>query len=230
MTCWKILMRTACGPRLFLFAELHFDGKHTATLPYEDLVITVDTKPSPDGTGRVPVATGQYLGQLVFSLQPDENGQDEPAADVRVMRIDPATRIPQVVLSYFWGGAHCCTVTKIATIDASARWHVMDAGALDSDGYEFKDLDGDGGVELISVDNNFLYAFEAYAGSFAPTRITKLVGPKLKDVTRDAEYKTFLRQRLDEMEAAAPRRGAGRDQAGAKNHFGLQAKSSLLHR
>jgi len=37
--------------------------------------------------------------------------------------------------------AHCCTVTKIATLNNEGDWHVIDGGALDGDGYDFEDLD-----------------------------------------------------------------------------------------
>ncbi len=68
-------------------------------------------------------------------------------------------------------------------------------------GYEFKDLDGDGVYELISSDNDFLYAFGCYACSTMPARIEKLLGQKLVNVTRDAKYQKFLREVLKRMEA-----------------------------
>jgi hypothetical protein len=119
------------------------------------------------------------------------------------MRLDPTTSLPQVILEYFWGGAHCCTITKIATVDSSGKWHAVDGEVLDGGGYRFEDLDGNGGNELVSVDNSFLYAFACYACSYAPTRIHKLIGSELREVTRNPRYQNFLRQQLREMETYA---------------------------
>jgi hypothetical protein len=94
-------------------------------------------------------------------------------------------------------------VTKIVTVDSAGTWHVVDGGALDGGGYVFSDLDEDDGAELLSKDNSFLYAFGPYPDSYAPTRITKLVGSELRDVTHDTRYQDFLRQQLHEMDRAA---------------------------
>jgi len=153
----------------------------------------------------VPFATGLYKGQKALSIHLDrkDGGQEEPYAEVWLMKLDPSTTAPQVIFTYSTGGAHCCTVTKIATIGEEGSWRVVDAGELDSDGYAFKDLDGDGGHELVNIDNSFLYAFCAYSCSNAPTRIKKLVGIDLRDVTSNSRYQKFLRQQLQEMEANA---------------------------
>ena len=183
---------------------LTYDGKQFASLRYGDLILEADSEPSKDDPqSRVPYVVGRYKGQQVFGLHVEGSGREEPAADVSVMRLDPGTSLPQIVLAYYWGGAHCCTVTKIATTDTAGNWRVLDGGALDGDGYEFKDLDGDGGAELLSVDNSFLYAFASYAESYAPTRITKLINVELRDVTHEVRYEQFLRTRLKEIEAAA---------------------------
>ena len=141
-------------------------------------------------------------------LRVEDNGTEgveKPAADVRVMRLDPTTTAPQIVFTYFWDEfpGHCCTVTKIATVDSAGAWHVVDGGALDGGGYVFSDLDEDDGAELVSKDNSFLYAYASYPESYAPTRISKLVGSELRDVTHDTRYQPVLRQELHEMEMMA---------------------------
>jgi uncharacterized protein YecT (DUF1311 family) len=188
-------------------ATVKYDGKKPSGLQYGDISLTVDSEPVAGGPERIPFVTGRYKGESAFTIRlndgPDSYGQEEPAAAVSLMKIDPSTPAPQVVLSYFWGGAHCCTMTRIATVDAAGQWHVVDAGALDGEGYEFKDLDRDGGSELISVDNSFLYAFDCYACSYAPTRVQKLIGTALQDVTRAPRYQPFLRYQLRQMEKQA---------------------------
>ena len=175
---------------------------------YDDLIITIDSEPSKsENSNRVPfVQAHSNDGAIKFAihLEGDEDvGQEQPSAQAQLMRLNPSSERPEVIFTYNWGGAHCCTITKIATLDGPGNWHIIDGGILDGDGYEFLDLDRNGGGELVSTDNSFLYAFCSYACSYAPTRINKLIGQELKDVTTDDEYQDFLRARLGQLEESA---------------------------
>jgi hypothetical protein len=182
---------------------IKYDGKHAATLHYGDLSVTIDSERGSDADSRVPVFTGRYRDQVVFSFRIEDAEAQEPVAEAHVMRLDPKTPVPQVVITAFTFGAHCCTVTKIATAEAPDQWRVLDAARLDGDGYTFADLDNDGAKELISIDNDFLYAFASYAASYAPTRIAKLAGSDINDVTDEPKYRGILRRKVQEMEADA---------------------------
>jgi hypothetical protein len=98
--------------------------------------------------------------------------------------------VPEAIVSTYSGGAHCCTNFTIHGW-RQGQSITTETGLLDSDGGEFKDLDGDGRQEFWTVDNAFLYAFDSYAGSFAPTRIYHYKDGKLVDVTR--KYPKVLR-------------------------------------
>jgi hypothetical protein len=174
-----------------------------------NLTVTVDSQPNPNGVGQVAVARGQYEDRIAFSLRADRTIRSGvSSALVELRQLNLSTGVPQVVFTYFSGGAHCCMQTMIVTRDPSGKWHSVDGGALDGDGgYEFINLDSTGGNLLVSLDNSFLYAFACYACSFAPTSIKRLVGAELLDVTRNPKYLTFLRERLQQMEARA--RSAG---------------------
>jgi hypothetical protein len=181
-----------------------YDGKHAATLRYNDLTVTLDSAPGSEAKQRIPVIKGRVGDQEVFSIEIEDAEAEEPAAAARVVRLDPATRVPQVVVTAFTGGAHCCAVTRIVTANADGAWRVVSPPNLDGiEGYAFTDLDHDGVDEMISVDNDFLYAFECYACSFAPTRVYRLNGTDMEDVTADAKYLDFLRGRVRDIEAAA---------------------------
>jgi len=82
-------------------------------------------------------------------------------------------------------------------------WRVVSAPDLDGEGYAFVDLAGDGVQVLAAVDNDFLYAFECYACSFAPTRVYRLTGTDLEDASEEPTYRAFLRERVQAMEKAA---------------------------
>ena len=184
--------------------KIKYDPKRTATLTYGELTVTIAGEPGEDDkNSRVPVFTGRIRDQVVFSIRIEEAEAREPVATAEVMRLDPATRLPQVVMTGFTFGAHCCTITRIATIVGSDEWRVLDTGELDGEGYQFVDIDHDGAKELVSYDNSFLYAFGSYGDSYAPTRITRLAGSDLNDVTAEPKYRAFLRRRLQDMEADA---------------------------
>jgi serine protease Do len=192
-----------------MLAMLKYDGTKTATLQYGDLVITVDSEPSKsEVTSRIPfVQAHSNDGAIKFAihLEDDEDvGQEQPNAQVRLIKLDPSSTQPQVIFTYNWGGAHCCMITKIATVDEKGNWHIVDGGILDGDGYEFVDLDRNGGGELVSIDNSFLYAFCSYACSYAPTLVKKLTGRELRNVRTKGEYQEFLRYRLRQLETSAP--------------------------
>jgi serine protease Do len=111
---------------------------------------------------------------------------------------------PQIVVTEFSGGAHCCTSTWILNRPpGAAAWSLIEAEQLDGDGYWVEDVDGDGGLELLSADNHFFYAFDSYAGSFAPLKISQLQNGKLQDVTDRAEMRDRLVQDLANMEFSA---------------------------
>jgi hypothetical protein len=184
-------------------ARTVFEGGEATTLNYQSLLVTVegDQRPAADPSGPIPVITGRYQGKVIFSLRIDDGGRP---TTVEVRHLNGTATLPQVVIMSYTGGAHCCTDTKILTADSSGSWHLVDGGTLDGDTpYRFIDLNKDGSSELVSVDNSFLYAFGCYACSYAPTRISKLAGLELRDVTREPIYQDFLRGELQAMEKFA---------------------------
>lgn len=114
---------------------------------------------------------------------------------------------PQIIVTEFTGGAHCCTNTGILNRPVgAAAWSLIEGQMLDGSGYWVEDVDGDGALELMSVDNQFLYAFDSYAASFAPLKIARLEEGKIVDVTDRPEMKTRLAQDLAGVEFSAKSR------------------------
>ena len=128
-----------------------------------------------DAAEFMPVATGWRGATQVFSMVHGDVVAETPKSEIVALRLDAASPAPQIVFSAFWGGAHCCTVTKIATLGPGG-WTVLDGDVLDGSGYGFEDIDGDGVYELISSDNSFLYAFAPYSDSLAPVRLWRCKG------------------------------------------------------
>jgi S1-C subfamily serine protease len=185
--------------------QVKYDGSKQVNLRSGELVLNVSSLPSGKESGRFPVLTGSANGRLAFTARLEESSNEVPNAEVSVVRLDPASPEPQVVFSSFWGGAHCCTVTKIVT-KVGAEWRVVQGKTIDGDGgYTFDDIDGDGAAELLSIDQTFLYTFAPYAGSWAPESISKLSGDRLVDVTAHPGFRTYMRQELYRIEYLASR-------------------------
>ena len=151
------------------------------------------------------VLSGEEKNGLKFSFSIGKEGEYVPlGAEAAFIKLDAASTAPQLVLKRYSGGAHCCTMTWIATKpDGAAGWSLLEGENLDGGGYWFEDVDGDGGQELLSVDNRFLYAFDSYAGSFAPIHISKFRYGKIEDVTEESAMQARLKQDLAGIEYAA---------------------------
>ena len=180
---------------------LSYDGKVDATLDDGDLHILLSHIKGGDGQ-LSPLARGSINGTPVFSMVIDDSPSEAPSSTATLVSLDHSSSRKQVVFSYFWQGAHCCTVTKIATMTPDRNWKVVSGENLDGDdGYLFEDITGDGQVELVSNDQSFLYAFGPYSDSLTPLKIHQLRGERLVDVTSDSAFQHRLLQDLRLTEA-----------------------------
>lgn len=184
-------------------ATLEYDGEHDAELVRGDLRLVASRQP--DGKDEYdPVLTAFYKGTQAFRVViGSESPNEKPSAIARLVKLDPASALPTVVFSYYWQGAHCCTLTKFATLRSDRSWAIVSSGPIDGEGYRFEDLDGSGRASLVSVDQSFLYTFASYAGSFAPPKVQKLEGGQLVDVTQDASMTHYIAQDLFRQKAFA---------------------------
>lgn len=180
----------------------------TKTMTAGGLSVTLTTLKDKDNE-HTPVVTGVIRGKTVFTAKLDDAKAEAPRASAAFHRLDPASPRPQVLITAYTGGAHCCTLTQIATADAAGNWTVLDGGMLDGGAYTIEDADGDGTAELTHRDNSFLYAFASYAGSVAPVRIRRVSAGTLADVTREPRYQPYLRQEVASIEHLAVRYGPG---------------------
>ncbi len=146
----------------------------------------------------VSVAGNQVLSEVVEALDPTESLEQYQISE-QIVRLDPATREPQVLVIGYSGGAHCCTGAEAAT-DVGGTWKTVALGSRDGDPvWDFSDV---GGVPVfVDQGSGFNYRFSSYSGSYAPTRVRRLTGGSFVDVTRDPRYRELLLGKLREMEA-----------------------------
>ncbi len=111
-----------------------------------------------------------------------------------VTHLDAKSPVPQVLVSLFSGGAHCCSLVTVLE-RRDGQWRSYDLGSWDGDTPAMpQDLDGDGVKEFRFADQAFLYAFASYAESWAPPVIQKIVGGRVQDVSRAATYRPIYEQ------------------------------------
>jgi hypothetical protein len=89
---------------------------------------------------------------------------------------------PEVLLDLYWGGAHCCTWSRVYRF-AGGRY-VPGVHLWGDVSYKLRDLDRDGIPEWISADDRFAYAFTDYAESGDPVQIWSYRAGRFVNVTR----------------------------------------------
>lgn len=182
--------------------SLSYDGKTKVTTTFRELTATLDSVKSPGQADlRDPVARLNFTdGRSQVIVIPD-HGDETPASELKLFVLDKSRPFPQAVFTYYWNGAHCCTVTQIITTGPSNNIVVVSPDALDGGGYRFRDLDNDGNVDLLSADNSFYYAFASYAESVAPPRIHNLQDGVLVDVTQQPQFRGAIALWLNNIES-----------------------------
>jgi hypothetical protein len=150
----------------------------------------------------IPVVTVFADGKEVARIEGEDIGFPDPPVSVQIAEIDPANAHPEVVVSFYTGGAHCCSDTSVLTANADGtRWTTVDVGEFDGGPLLATDLDGDGRYEIATRDNAFLYAFACYACSEAPLQVIGVEGAEVKNVTEDPRYRpahiSWLKQMIE---------------------------------
>jgi len=134
-----------------------------------------------------PVPAGP---RVVAKLHGPSSGVSDPPVSIQIAELDPNNPYPEVVVSFFTGGAHCCSVTQVVTSNADgSAWSTIPVGEFDGGPLLAIDLDGDGTYEFETRDNSFLYAFACYACSEAPLQVLALEGDKIEDVSAAPRFR-----------------------------------------
>ncbi|WP_075216951.1 hypothetical protein [Mongoliimonas terrestris] len=186
------------GPRIALE-----EGRPVAEARADGIAIRLEMVPRLiDGLRvAVPVLTVTGPGTATLTVAGRPSGFDNPQGTAEIVEMDPAAPGPEVVLTSYTGGAHCCTAVEALHLTAAGNWTAVSFGQWDGGGPEMiEDADGDGVAELVSVDNAFLYAFDCYACSEAPLKILALRNGAVADVTAEPRFLPRHRAWLAEME------------------------------
>src|SRR3990170_5309947 len=74
---------------------------------------------------RTPMVTIFADGKELMKLV-GEGGFADPPVSVQIAEIDPGNQYPEVVVSFYTGGAHCCSDTSVITSSADgSAWQTV---------------------------------------------------------------------------------------------------------
>jgi hypothetical protein len=152
-----------------------------------------------DGSNVVKPVVNVLVGDLpVGSISTEEVGS--PNSILQIVELDPSNPYPEVLLSTFTGGAHCCNDTRVLTSDASGKyWSEVKLGLSDGGTGFASDPLRIGRNVIVGRDDRFLYRFASYADSWAPKRVWQLNGSMFVDVSHLPEYRPIHRKSLGNM-------------------------------
>jgi len=189
----------------------------------------LNEKTSYGAATKTPVVSvtvnGQEVGRLVGAQAP------YASSVVQLADLDPSNKYPEIILSSFTGGAHCCTEIKALTSDSSGNnWSEVKLGSYDGGPGPAKDPLNNGRYYLTVSDGRFLYKFTSYACSASPTRLLRLEGKDLKDVTLDQAFVPYHAKALQSLEESFPQQGDERYSSDCINGFlaGYVATKALV--
>lgn len=169
-----------------------------ATVESDGLRVTATLKKDGDDNQTVTVA-GARDGASLFSFETAKDFYTD-GATLLLAPLDPGSAAAEAMVTQFTGGAHCCVASWFASETAPGDWQLLDSELLDGGGYWLEDVDGDGAYELMSVDNAFLYAFDSYAGSFAPIVASQLRGEEIAPMEKSDAWRARIAQELAGMD------------------------------
>ena len=146
------------------------------------------------GAVRVPDCEEPYCQPTTMT-----NSNNGPRVTVRNL---DGRGAPEVVLTFFSGGAHCCTIVQVHSLRGCV-WRVTNQN-FGSNGAKLINPERDQVVEFATRDKRFEYQFSSYASSWKPVQLLRWRAPgSFVDVSR--AYPRFLRNDATQALAAARR-------------------------
>lgn len=129
---------------------------------------SIKPMPSTSDGDQVALSATTGKGPVFHDIFAVSFGKIQFAAGV----MDPSLPDPQLLVSTFSGGAHCCT-SRTVVLQKKGRWKAfaLPAGREMAD-LEFpKDINGDHVPDFVLTDDRFAYQFGCFACSWMPPRV-----------------------------------------------------------
>jgi hypothetical protein len=165
-------------------AELNWTPEQPGQFGVKDATLTITRAGVVGFDAKIPNVVPD--GSIILSAK------DNPD-DLKVIDLDGDGE-PEVVVSGFSGGAHCCIAGGFYDLDGAIYRETTES--YGSYGFELRDIGKDGTIEVDASDVRFEDIYSSHAASFPPPRITRYTRaggtPRLRDVTRS--YPSKIRE------------------------------------
>ena len=180
--------------------------RRSAELKQGPVSVEVQLRPAVNTAGHQAtqaVATVRVKGEVVGVLEgPESPVGMNGAAVVQIVNLDPANVYPEVLLSAFTGGAHCCNQMQVLTRPMGQQlWRTVRLGPFNGGPAPARTPYGGTVPLIVSADNRFLYQFACYACGRAPTRLWQLEGAQFVDVSHQPRYRPLYRRELESYQS-----------------------------
>jgi hypothetical protein len=181
----------------FIAWDSQKDGSDV-TYAVQGVSLRFKAKPHPERDNRATLTVRSQADGAAKTIQ-FQGGFEHPAADFAVGRLDPDDPVPQVILSAYSGGAHCCNVRTVF-VKARHKWRIFELGAgLNADVNRFpKDEHGTGRPAFVLPDDRFAYAFTSFAGSWMPPRVFVVINGAVAELSGSSLYESLYKRDMAE--------------------------------
>jgi hypothetical protein len=165
------------------------DAVGTYGMAVDETAVSMQVRRAGDGMFEAQLSVA-VDGESVFTRTYDEMFSLFQSPILKLVEMDASNDAPELFVSRYSGGAHCCNLISIVAKTGNGQWTEIEVGAYDGDperNYP-NDVTGDGVAEIVTLDNSFLYAFASYAGSYAPTIVLALRDGAIVDVSAEPDF------------------------------------------
>jgi hypothetical protein len=162
------------------------DGQVTAKLTYSGQV------PQQKNLKLTITRAGQiHYSQAVSSKYCGGAQCEVGKGAVQALDIDHSG-VPDIVLSLYTGGAHCCSVAQVFVYDPGTETYRMTQRDFGDPGFRIEGLAGDQTKQFVTANDAFAYRFTDFAASGLPVQVLQLNGTTFSDVT--SSYPALVRK------------------------------------
>jgi hypothetical protein len=155
-------------------------------------------------------------------------------SSVHVVDLEGSTQPPDVVLDLFSGGAHCCFIDQVFSLEPGTTTYVVSQHNFGDPGERLEPIGPGGRDVFVTADDSFAYEFTDYAASGLPLQILGFSQGRFANITRaypkliakDAAlwlrvYRGTARQHYQDSVGAIAAWAADADELGHSRHVAV---------
>lgn len=177
------------------------DAPHVVSVTRQDIVVRLERLATGNDIAGVKLAIARGKAKpTTFTYDLTDN-----LGTIRLAEFDRSNDNPEVVVSFYSGGAHCCYTLKVFRHDGKT-WKNMPfsgnprlSGTGDGDGDMIADFNKDGVADLVERDDSFVYLYTSYAESFSPRHYFNLRNGKWVEVSTTPGFRELYAYSDSEM-------------------------------